>query len=72
MKRILLGLWFGMAAMLLGVPGMAQARQEVVLSATAGTKLGVAMPPPQVNGLDKKPVHQEFYEVVLKDLEILR
>jgi TolB protein len=65
MKRWILGVLFGAFTALL-----AQApNQEVVLSASAGSKVGVAMPQPQVNGLDGGLVNKEFRDVVLRDLE---
>lgn len=47
----------------------APASQEVVLSASAGSKVGVAMPAPAAQGLDPELVKAQFQEVVLRDLE---
>lgn len=43
--------------------------QEVVLSASAGTKVGVALAAPQVVNLDAALVGSEFRDVVLRDLD---
>jgi TolB protein len=43
--------------------------QEVVLTASAGSKVGVALAPPQVTGLNSVTVNSEFREVVQRDLE---
>lgn len=43
--------------------------QEVVLSASAGTKVGVALAAPQAVGLDPALVGSEFRDVVLRDLD---
>jgi len=65
MKRWLLPVLLSLSAIL-----SAQApNQEVVLSASAGSKLGVALASPQVSGLENELVHQEFQNVVLQDLE---
>jgi TolB protein len=65
MKRWMLGLLLGVFAAL-----WAQApNQEVVLSASAGSKVGVALPTPQITGLDEGLVNRELREVVLRDLE---
>jgi TolB protein len=65
MKRWLLG-------MLLGVFGMAWAQapnQEVVLSASAGSKVGIAMAAPTISGLDSATVSRDFVAVIQRDLE---
>jgi TolB protein len=43
--------------------------QEVVLEATSSTKLGIAVPPPQVTGVPDTRVQAEFHDVLRKDLE---
>jgi TolB protein len=49
---------------------MAQApTQEVVLSTSAGSKLGIAVSAPQVAGVAEDLVKREFHEVLLRDLE---
>ena len=42
--------------------------QEVVLSATAGSKLGIAVPAPQATGVDSTLLQKEFHHVLLADL----
>jgi len=65
MKRWMLGLLFGACSLL-----WAQApNQEVVLSASAGSKVGIALPAPMVEGLDGALVNRELRDVVLRDLE---
>lgn len=65
MKRWLFPVLLSLSAIL-----TAQApNQEVVLSASAGSKLGVALAPPQVSALDEDLVHREFQNVVNQDLE---
>lgn len=49
-------------------PAPAQ-NQEVVLSATAGSKLGVGMAPLQVTGMDATLVSKELKEVLQRDLD---
>ncbi len=65
MKRWILGLLLGVFAVL-----WAQApNQEVVLSASAGSKVGIALPTPQIMGLEAGLVNRELRDVVLRDLE---
>jgi len=65
MKRWMLGLLLGCFAAL-----WAQAQgQEVVLSASAGSKVGIALPSPQVVGLEEVLVNRELKDVVIRDLE---
>jgi len=65
MTRWLLGLF-----LLLSPALRAQAPpQEVVLSATAGSKLGVALPYPTVSGVPEETVAREFHDVLARDLE---
>jgi len=45
MKKLVLGLLFVLAPLL---PAQAPPSQEVVLSASAGSKLGIALPSPRV------------------------
>jgi TolB protein len=40
----------------------------VVLSATAGNKVGIAVPPPRVTGVDAGAVDSEFTQVLVRDL----
>lgn len=52
------------------LPLAAQApKQEVVLTASAGNKLALALPAPVVAGMDEAPVARDFTEVVRRDLE---
>jgi TolB protein len=65
MYRWFLGLLLGLSQAL-----WAQApAQEVVLSASAGSKLGIAVPAPQVAGLNAELVNRGFHAVLLRDLE---
>ncbi len=65
MKRWMLGLLLGVFTAL-----WAQApNQEVVLSASAGSKVGIALPAPRVVGLEEGLVNRELRDVVLRDLE---
>lgn len=65
MKRWLFGVLLGFCTAL-----FAQAPiQEVVLSASAGSKVAVAMPDPQSSGVDAGLVDRELKGVVLADLE---
>lgn len=65
MTRWMLGLLLGLSQVL-----WAQApAQEVVLSASAGSKLGVAVSPPQVAGITEDQARREFHEVLVRDLE---
>ena len=65
MKRWMLGLLLGSWALL-----WAQApSQEVVLSASAGTKVGIALPSLQIVGLEEALVNRELKDVVVRDLE---
>lgn len=51
------------------LPAQASADQEVVLSTSAGSKLGVAVPAPAVTGVPAAAVEKEFQQVLLRDLE---
>ncbi len=65
MNRWMLGLLLAFSPLL-----WAQApTQEVVLSASAGSKLGIAVPVPQVAGVPEDQVRKTFHEVLLRDLE---
>jgi len=65
MNRWMLGLLLALSPLL-----WAQApSQEVVLSASAGSKLGVAVPSPQVSGIGEDLAKREFHEVLVRDLE---
>jgi TolB protein len=65
MKRWILGLLLSVLATF-----WAQAQnQEVVMTATTGSKVAVAMPAPKSTGLDEALVNKEFREVLLRDLE---
>jgi TolB protein len=65
MMRWMLGMLLSACAML-----CAQApNQEVVLSASAGSKVGVALASPQVTALNPTLVNSEFREVIQRDLE---
>ena len=65
MMRWMLGMLLGVFTTLLAqVPN-----QEVVLSASAGSRVGVAFPAPQVAGLDAGLVNRELRDVVVSDLD---
>jgi TolB protein len=65
MKRWMLGLLLGVFATL-----WAQApNQEVVLTASAGSKVGIALAAPRITGVDAATVDHEFRDVVQRDLE---
>jgi TolB protein len=66
MKKLVLGLLFVLAPLL---PAQAPPSQEVVLSASAGSKLGIALPGPRVTGLAEATVNSEFHDVLIRDLE---
>ncbi len=59
-----LGLMFSPAARI-----QAQQAQEVVLEASAGSKLGIAVPRPQVSGLAEAKATGDFHEVLVRDLD---
>jgi len=66
MKIFVLGLLFALVPLL---AAQAPPSQEVVLSASAGSKLGIAVPFPRVGGMSEGTVRTEFHEVLNKDLE---
>jgi TolB protein len=66
MKKLVLGLLFALAPLL---TAQAPPSQEVVLSASAGSKLGIALPFPKVSGVPEATVNKEFHEVLTKDLD---
>jgi len=66
MKKLVLGLLFVLAPFL---PAQAPPSQEVVLSASAGSKLGIALPAARVAGLPEATVDSEFHAVLTRDLE---
>ncbi len=66
MKQIVLGLVLALATALCA---QTPPSQEVVLSASAGSKLGVALPRPQLAGIAEATVDKEFHEVLGTDLE---
>jgi TolB protein len=66
MKKLVLGLLFALAPLL---PAQAPPSQEVVLSASAGSKLGIALPYPKLSGVPQGTVTSEFQDVLGKDLE---
>ncbi|MGA2079929.1 MAG: hypothetical protein ABSH53_04865 [Holophaga sp.] len=66
MKRLILGILVALAPLL---HAQAPPDQEVALTAVAGSKLGVALPRPAVNGLPEPTVTSEFHQVLLRDLE---
>jgi TolB protein len=55
----------------MGFQARAQAPQgqEVILEATASSKLGIAVPAAQTSGLDAGKVATDFHDVLLRDLE---
>ncbi len=68
--NVLRRLAFGLGLML--APAlMAQAPQgqEVVLEASAGTRLGIAVPRPTATGVPEAKVASDFHAVLLKDLD---
>nr|WP_320131354.1 hypothetical protein [uncultured Holophaga sp.] len=65
MKRWIFAVLLGCLTPLLG---QAPAQQEVVLSATAGSTLGIAVPAPKVTGVDPDLVEREFHQVLQEDL----
>lgn len=65
-----------LAAMLLGACGvlgsltpLSAQNQEVVLTASSGSKLAVALPTPQNAGLDPAVLNRDFQEVLPRDLD---
>ena len=66
MKKLVLGLLFALAPVLFA---QAPPNQEVVLSASAGSKLGIALPYPQISGITEAKVTPEFQQVLTRDLE---
>jgi TolB protein len=66
MKRLILGILVALAPFL---QAQAPPSQEVVLSASAGSKLGVALPFPKVSGVPEAAVRGEFHQVLIRDLE---
>jgi len=66
MKKWVLGLLFILAPLL---QAQSPPSQEVVLSAQAGSKLGIALPHPKVTGVAEATVSTEFHAVLGKDLE---
>lgn len=65
MKRWMLGLLLGFAPLLLAQTPA----QEVVLSTSAGTRLGIAVPKPAVVGIAEDQVHRELHDTLLRDLD---
>lgn len=47
----------------------AQTPQEVVLSASAGSRLGIAVPAPAASGVAPESVQRELHQTLLRDLE---
>jgi TolB protein len=66
MKQLVLGLLMAFSPALWG---QAPTSQEVVLSANAGSKLGIALPFPKVTGLPEDTVTREYQQVLVKDLD---
>ncbi len=66
MKRLLLGLLVVLAPFL---QAQAPPEQEVVLSASAGSKLGIALPFPKITGISEGTVTGEFHQVLTRDLD---
>ncbi len=65
MNRWLLGLLLAFSQLL-----WAQAPpQEVVLSASGGSKLGIAVPSPSLSGISVDRANRDFHEVLVRDLE---
>lgn len=65
MKRWILGLLLGCTPIL-----WSQApAQEVVLSTSAGSKLGIAVPRPAVSGIGEEQVNRELHDTLLRDLD---
>jgi len=51
------------------LPVVAQTNQEVVLTASSGSKLSLALPAPQVSGMDAGKLEQDFMSTLRKDLD---
>ena len=66
MKQLVLGLLMALVPVLCA---QAPPSQEVVLSASSGSKLGVALPFPKVSGLPEATVTSDFQGVLSKDLD---
>jgi len=65
MNRWMLGLLLAFSQML-----WAQApSQEVVLSASVGSKLGIAVPAPSVSGIGEDQARRDCHDVLVRDLE---
>jgi TolB protein len=67
MKRFVLGLMMALAPLVL--PAQAPPDQEVVLSTSAGSKLGIAIPFPNLSGMAEATVRSDFHAVLTRDLE---
>lgn len=67
MKRFVLGLLVALGPLTLHA--QAPPQQEVVLSASQGTRLGVALPAPKSTGLPEATVTGDFQGVLSRDLE---
>jgi len=65
MKRWILG---GLLCCFAPAWGQAPVQHEVVLTASAGNKLGIAVPFPQATGVDSTLLEKEFQAVILNDL----
>ena len=66
MKQLILGFLLILAPVLCA---QAPPSQEVVLSASAGSKVGIALPFPACSGIPDATVKTEFQEVLTRDLE---
>ncbi|MDR3670801.1 MAG: hypothetical protein P4L36_08155 [Holophaga sp.] len=66
MKKLVLGLLFILAPLL---AAQAPPSQEVVLSASAGSKLGIALSRPKAAGVPDATVTKEYQDVLIRDLD---
>jgi TolB protein len=66
MKRVLLGLGLMLAPV---AWGQAPKGQEVILEASAGSKVGIAVARPVAQGVPENKVAEQFQAVLLKDLD---
>jgi TolB protein len=66
LKRVILGLGLIVAP---AAWGQTPKTQEVILEASAGSKLGIAVAPSQATGVADAKVGTEFHDVLVKDLD---
>lgn len=68
MKHLILGILLGLSALYPVDLGAQAPAQEVVLSARSGSKLGLALPSPQVTLISEAVVQKEFHTVLQRNL----